>query len=468
MSLAALLALSSSAYAATFYVAPTGSDSSSGTLEQPWRTIEKAFATMRAGDSTFLRAGTYEEKVSSTCGSQQNRLNWTTSGTATAPITLSGYPGEESRVVVKTLLSLYGDHLVLRDLVVDRNRAYSPFDSACTGATGVSVWGDHATIEGAEIRNAAMSGIYLEDADNVKILRSYIHRNGTHYNLDHGIYYKTGVDGLIANNVVEANWAFGIKLGPGPTRPVAAQNTVVGNGAGGKGSGIIIGGDDVRVATGALVVNNISVGNKEFGIRSYWEAAVGEGNRADRNLIHDNALGASWYPKGGVTETDSILASPNFKDLALGDYRLLAASPAIGMARTTHSYSPDFLRQTRDSAPDLGAIEHLDTAAEPAPASEPKPASEPEPAPDDGGTVAWKLEVTSGKVKGWQAADLRWSKDAASSDSSVVVYRNGAAVTGTANDGAYTDRTGSKGGGTHTYQLCGSAGNCSAKVTVTF
>ncbi|MDQ3409929.1 MAG: hypothetical protein M3469_08120, partial [Actinomycetota bacterium] len=86
----------------------------------------------------------------------------------------------------------------------------------------------------------------------------------------------------------------------------------------------------------------------------------------------------------------------------------------------------------------------------------------------DGGTVGWGLQATGRKVKGSQAVDLAWATAAAGDATAVDVYRDGARIAaGTANDGAYTDSIGRKGGGSYTYQVCG-GGTCSAEVTVTF
>ena len=52
--------------AADYYVRPTApgaSDDGPGTAERPWKTIAKAAATVQAGDTVFLRAGTYAEAV---------------------------------------------------------------------------------------------------------------------------------------------------------------------------------------------------------------------------------------------------------------------------------------------------------------------------------------------------------------------------------------------------------------------
>lgn len=76
------------------------------------------------------------------------------------------------------------------------------------------------------------------------------------------------------------------------------------------------------------------------------------------------------------------------------------------------------------------------------------------------------LTPTGYKVKGVQHVDLQWS---GARTSSVAVYRDGALVTTTANDGAHTDRIGRKGGGSYRYELCEPDRTlCSSPVTVTY
>jgi hypothetical protein len=68
----------------SFYVATTGNDSNPGTQAAPWRTIQHAADTARAGSTVNVRGGIYEELVS---------IN--ASGNATDGfITLRSYPGE--------------------------------------------------------------------------------------------------------------------------------------------------------------------------------------------------------------------------------------------------------------------------------------------------------------------------------------------------------------------------------------
>ena len=71
------------------------------------------------------------------------------------------------------------------------------------------------------------------------------------------------------------------------------------------------------------------------------------------------------------------------------------------------------------------------------------------------------------KVRGRWRADLSWS---GATTSQVDLYREGAFLTSTANDGAYTDVTDFRGSGSLTYQLCeqGSTTACSDVISVSF
>jgi hypothetical protein len=82
--LASTLMIAQTALATTYYVAKGGSDSNAGTsLTSPFLTIQKAATVMAAGDTCFIRKGTYRETVTPAH-----------SGTAAAPITFSAYASE--------------------------------------------------------------------------------------------------------------------------------------------------------------------------------------------------------------------------------------------------------------------------------------------------------------------------------------------------------------------------------------
>jgi hypothetical protein len=71
-----------------FYVSTTGNDKNPGTKAAPWRTIQHAANTAKAGDTVLVRAGAYRELVA-----------FPSSGdTAHGYITFSSYPGELAAV----------------------------------------------------------------------------------------------------------------------------------------------------------------------------------------------------------------------------------------------------------------------------------------------------------------------------------------------------------------------------------
>lgn len=58
-----ILLLSASAFGADYYVSLNGNDANAGTEGDPWRTIQKAADSLAAGDTAFVRAGIYRERV---------------------------------------------------------------------------------------------------------------------------------------------------------------------------------------------------------------------------------------------------------------------------------------------------------------------------------------------------------------------------------------------------------------------
>jgi len=55
--------LSSSVAAVDYYVSPTGSDSSDGSIGTPWRTIINSVQNSGGGDTVYVRQGTYNEEI---------------------------------------------------------------------------------------------------------------------------------------------------------------------------------------------------------------------------------------------------------------------------------------------------------------------------------------------------------------------------------------------------------------------
>lgn len=71
---------------ATIYVSPTGSDTAAGTITAPLKSIQSAVDVATAGSTIYLRAGTYAVTTN---------VQFTKSGTAAAPYTVSAYASEK-------------------------------------------------------------------------------------------------------------------------------------------------------------------------------------------------------------------------------------------------------------------------------------------------------------------------------------------------------------------------------------
>lgn len=77
------------------YVAKNGDDTNTGAIDNPYLTITKAASEAVAGDTVFIREGTYEEI-----------LKPSNSGTAGNPIIFTSFPGE--KVIISAMQSLNG------------------------------------------------------------------------------------------------------------------------------------------------------------------------------------------------------------------------------------------------------------------------------------------------------------------------------------------------------------------------
>lgn len=91
------VAVTNTAAAAAYYVAPGGNDSAAGTQAAPWATIAHAQAVAQPGDTVYFRGGTYRyTRANSDCTSRTARVDAITlnkSGSSGSPIRYWAYPG---------------------------------------------------------------------------------------------------------------------------------------------------------------------------------------------------------------------------------------------------------------------------------------------------------------------------------------------------------------------------------------
>lgn len=182
------------AAAPTFYVATNGNDRNPGTLQAPWRTVQRAANAVPAGSQVFVRGGIYREAVTVRV-----------SGSANAGYTVfRNYPGE--------IPILDGTGLVVPEeetgafLLVNRS---------------------YITIQGFDIRNYRTAapdrvpvGIHVRGAGHhLCVLNNHVHHLGTDYRGDddgnaHGIaVFGTSAPQSINNLVIDGNEVDHLKLG---------------------------------------------------------------------------------------------------------------------------------------------------------------------------------------------------------------------------------------------------------------
>jgi parallel beta-helix repeat protein len=155
-------------WAVEYYVSTSGSDSNPGTMNQPWRTVRKAANTLRAGDTLYIRAGTYRERVVPKYSGKPGKY-----------ITYTAYPG---------------DTVIIDGLEVEM----PPFWGGLLDITGK----EYITISGLQIRNAGPDdnnqGI-LVDGSNYIIIEN----NHTYNTTSSGIGVWNSSNIIIDNNEVE-------------------------------------------------------------------------------------------------------------------------------------------------------------------------------------------------------------------------------------------------------------------------
>lgn len=139
-----LLSFIVQASCSVYYVSPDGNDSNSGTQSEPWKTIGKAASTLVAGDTVYIRAGTYSERVV-----LEN------SGSSGNYITYAVYQGE--------------------DVTIDGTDVTVPDDQGLFHVHGKKF----IKISGLRVINSNYAGIYVEDSSYVIIEKNTTYKTAS-------------------------------------------------------------------------------------------------------------------------------------------------------------------------------------------------------------------------------------------------------------------------------------------------
>ena len=345
-----------------FYASPTGSDANPGTLAAPWRSLTKA-NSLQPGQILYLRAGTY--------GARGTHFDFTATGTASAPITVSGYPGD-GRPILQGQFYVNGSYFRLTNVVIDGPTGNVGGPGPNGEGNMIILWGTQLEFSNSEVRFGQWhAGVGVDGGLNYRIFNNYIHDNGGYlgdfsmndpsWNNDHGVYASPSSYGLIANNVIEHNSSKGLMGRHDANHILVVNNTVVGNGR--YGIDINESTHDWTMANNILLNNGTIKGGGGIGTPGSGGTSYVEIN----NLFWRNGSNGTTTWDNNATVINNVVANPLLVNPAVAtdhqnpnpttDNQLQAGSPAIGFADPNYSLPFDITGKCRGASPDAGAYE---------------------------------------------------------------------------------------------------------------
>lgn len=341
---AAILMATRGAGAADYYVAPSGHDSSPGTRQLPWQTIQHAANVLKPGDTAFVRGGTYSKVSINVSGSASG--GW---------VKFLNFPGERPVIDAAGVAPAAGETALFlvrnRSYVVIQGfelRNYKTNNPSLTPA-GILLTGacHHVQIRACDIhdmwntggdssRSGNAFGIAVYGSSTTPTHDVVIDRNDVHH-LRTGSSESVVLNGNVkkfhvTNNTIHDNNNIGIDfIGFEGTCPDPAQ-------------------DQARegVCRGNRVWNIGSEGNQAYPPGSYGAGGIycDGATRVliERNIVHDADIGvelASEHPgtvTSAVTMRDNFIYSNRQTGLYLGGYARSGTGGSVGCIITGNTF----------------------------------------------------------------------------------------------------------------------------------
>jgi hypothetical protein len=320
------------ASAATYYVAPNGSDAGLGTLASPWLTFARAQAAAEANDTVYFRGGDYVFTAGlNTCASMTDTVNVITldkSGAADKPIRYWAYPGETPKFDFSQLkdncrvkgFNVTGSYLYLKGLEVT-GAPQQPGNLLNNESWGIWIRGSNNIFEQINTHHHMGPGLFISSGDYNLVLNVDSHHNydpysksgagqnadgfGAHIKANHpGNVFRgcrawantdDGFDTINAESpvLIENSWAWLQGYYPGTTTPVPAGN---GNGfkLGGFG-GVYQAGAPTHTVRFSVAFNNKASGfyNNHHPVANVFYNNTSVSNGYDFNMLGIDPSGAA-------------------------------------------------------------------------------------------------------------------------------------------------------------------------------
>ncbi len=334
-----------------YFVAPDGDDGNPGTEDQPWRTLAYAAAQVAAGDTVYLRQGTWTE-----------RLAPETSGSEGAPITFAAYPGEQPVIDGSsvTLPDSWGGLVELREvsywqliglrvehagqdddhagILVQASdhilvQGCSTYD---THSSGIGVWrSSEVTVHGNDVELACNDGsqecITMAVSDHFQVSFNVVHHSGPGSNGGEGIDIKDGShDGVVFGNEVHHTNRLGIYVDAwdAPTYNIGVYGNVVHEA---QATGFAVAAENGGLLSDVVVYNNLAWGNLNTGLTVAGWGVSGATHELQRITIINNTFvgnGTNGWGPGIVLENpaaddvvirNNLLAENGYEQLTQDD-----------------------------------------------------------------------------------------------------------------------------------------------------
>lgn len=395
---------------AIFYVAPTGNDAYAGTIDAPWQTISKAASTLTAGQTAYVRTGTYNEAVSIK-----------NSGTKGNIITLMAYPGEtpiiDGQGSAKTLININSQSFVKvfgfrlqnaymgisggkSNIFIENNYVYNFTNpgislSFCSNSVVKgnvaekccsTSWGECITFNNCEyidvvnneVKNGVANpyggeGLDVKSSKHMRVFGNKIHDlqklglyldsyDGLNYDLEvfNNLVYNCTSGIVISSeerNAVEKIWLYnnivyntgycGIAVVNWPTHADGSLYPI---------NDIII--ENNTVSTSNPILIDAKNGTN-FQIRNnvvYNYNFINFVNKPVSYTLENNLSNSGTLSTFG---TNSIFADPKFINATVFDYQLSSSSPAIDKGKANNvAFDYDYNARPIGNSIDMGAYEY--------------------------------------------------------------------------------------------------------------
>lgn len=267
-----------------YYVAPNGNDNTGdGTISKPWFTLNKAWQYVKAGETVYMRGGTYAYN-------QQQRLTGK-NGTSSSRIKLLAYNGERP-IITRGISYVYPGwpHAIIYFTAnyadvkgLDVSGVTQPLESGDMHEPFRAYGCNYCTFELLDIHHNG-AGFQLTNSNQCYVINSDFHHNQDPYTTSAGAYGNADGMGIDGTNPDAINYVRGCRFWYNSDDGIdgwAEEGTIVienswsfWNGfipdtwtKAGDGSGFKLGKTDAVVPTlvKRKLYNNISFQNKKWG-----------------------------------------------------------------------------------------------------------------------------------------------------------------------------------------------------------